>query len=266
MSLKILGKESLVYGFGHVVSRLITFLLLPIYTHSFSPKEYGTISLAYAFIGFASVLYRYGMESTTIQRHIVTLGGCDEIEGVEVVSCETVSELYNEWAKFMAKAQPNIITGYNIFGFDFKFLWECAEEYGCLNKLIGMGPMKGIENKLGSKELFSAAMGHNFLYYFEMPGMVTIDLLKVIQREHNLSSYKLDDVSNEFINGSISSFEFEENKMIVNTPSTFSLRPGHYLAIYKSSIIGKEYLGERRKILEKIYFSKFFKVFIINSS
>tara|TARA_B100000614_G_scaffold111539_1_gene100054 strand:+ start:2842 stop:7548 length:4707 start_codon:yes stop_codon:yes gene_type:complete len=201
-------------------------------------------------IQIGTVLYRYGMESTTIQRHIVTLGGCDEIEGVEVVSCETVSELYNEWAKFMAKAQPNIITGYNIFGFDFKFLWECAEEYGCLNKLIGMGPMKGIENKLGSKELFSAAMGHNFLYYFEMPGMVTIDLLKVIQREHNLSSYKLDDVSNEFINGSISSFEFEENKMIVNTQSTFSLRPGHYLAIYKSSIIGKEYLGERRKILE----------------
>ena len=201
-------------------------------------------------IQIGTVLYRYGMESTTIQRHIVTLGGCDKIDGVEVVSCETVSELYHEWAKFMAKAQPNIITGYNIFGFDFKFLWECAEEYGCLSKLIGMGPMKGIETKLGSKELFSAAMGHNFLYYFEMPGMVTIDLLKVIQREHNLSSYKLDDVSNEFINGSISSFEFEENKMIVNTPSTFSLRPGHYLAIYKSSIIGKEYLGERRKILE----------------
>ena len=51
MSLKILGKESLIYGFGHVVSRLITFLLLPIYTHTFSPKEYGTISLAYAFMG-----------------------------------------------------------------------------------------------------------------------------------------------------------------------------------------------------------------------
>ena len=201
-------------------------------------------------IQIGTVLYRYGKESTTMQRHIVTLGGCDNIPGVEVVSCETVSELYSEWVKFMAKVQPNIITGYNIFGFDFKFLWECAEEYGCVNKLVGMGPMKHMDTKLGSKELFSAAMGHNFLYYFEMPGMVTIDLLKVIQREHNLSSYKLDDVSNEFINGAILNVEFEENKMIVNTSSTFSLRPGHYLAIYKSSIIGKEYLGNRRKILE----------------
>ena len=201
-------------------------------------------------IQIGTVLYRYGKESTTMQRHIVTLGGCDNIPGVEVVSCETVSELYSEWVKFMAKVQPNIITGYNIFGFDFKFLWECAEEYGCVNKLVGMGPMKHMDTKLGSKELFSAAMGHNFLYYFEMPGMVTIDLLKVIQREHNLSSYKLDDVSNEFINGAILNVEFEENKMIVNTSSTFSLRSGHYLAIYKSSIIGKEYLGNRRKILE----------------
>tara|TARA_B100001564_G_scaffold359442_1_gene381264 strand:+ start:3892 stop:5313 length:1422 start_codon:yes stop_codon:yes gene_type:complete len=67
MSLKILGKESLIYGFGHVVSRLITFLLLPIYTHTFSPKEYGTISLAYAFMGFALVVYRYGMDTALMK-------------------------------------------------------------------------------------------------------------------------------------------------------------------------------------------------------
>ena len=67
MSLKILGKESLIYGFGHVVSRLVTFLLLPIYTHNFSPKEYGTISLAYAFIGFALVVYRYGMDTALMK-------------------------------------------------------------------------------------------------------------------------------------------------------------------------------------------------------
>ena len=67
MSLKILGKESLIYGFGHVVSRLITFLLLPIYTHTFSPKEYGTISLAYAFMGFALVIYKYGMDTALMK-------------------------------------------------------------------------------------------------------------------------------------------------------------------------------------------------------
>jgi len=67
MSLKTLGKDSLIYGFGHVVSRLITFLLLPIYTHTFSTEEYGVISLAYAFIGFTLVIYRYGMDTALMK-------------------------------------------------------------------------------------------------------------------------------------------------------------------------------------------------------
>ena len=67
MSLKTLGRDSLIYGFGHVVSRLITFLLLPIYTHAFSPEEYGVISLAYAFIGFTLVIYRYGMDTALMK-------------------------------------------------------------------------------------------------------------------------------------------------------------------------------------------------------
>ena len=55
MSLKNLGRESLIYGFGHVMARFITFLLLPFYTHVFTTEEYGAVSLAYAFIGFALI-------------------------------------------------------------------------------------------------------------------------------------------------------------------------------------------------------------------
>tara|TARA_Y100000389_G_scaffold125559_1_gene122927 strand:+ start:3609 stop:8261 length:4653 start_codon:yes stop_codon:yes gene_type:complete len=203
-------------------------------------------------IQIGTVLFRYGQEKDTIQRHIVTLGGCSPIPGVEVVSCESVPDLIKEWVKFLNKSQPNILTGYNIFGFDFKFLWECAEEYGCLHMLESLGPLKSYNNTLKKKELFSAAMGYNYLYYFDTPGIVNIDLLKVVQREHNLSSYKLDDVSTQFINGSITKFETFDDKLIASTSSTFSLKPGDYLAIYKSSIVGKEYIGERRKIISII--------------
>ena len=72
MSIKILGKESLIYGTGHVLTRLITFLLLPIYTHVFSPEEYGVISLAYAFMGFSMMFYRYGMD-TALMKYSVQL-------------------------------------------------------------------------------------------------------------------------------------------------------------------------------------------------
>ena len=67
MSIRDLGKQSLIYGLGHMLARLITFLLQPLYTHSFSQEEYGAISLAYAFIGFALILYRYGMDTALMK-------------------------------------------------------------------------------------------------------------------------------------------------------------------------------------------------------
>ena len=72
MSIKSLGKQSLVYGLGHVLARLITFLLLPVYTNTFTQEEYGAISLAYAFIGFALIIYRHGMD-TALMKYSVQL-------------------------------------------------------------------------------------------------------------------------------------------------------------------------------------------------
>lgn len=67
MSIKSLGRQSLIYGAGHVLSRIVTFLLLPLYTHLFTPDEYGVISLAYAFMGMALIFYRYGMDSALLK-------------------------------------------------------------------------------------------------------------------------------------------------------------------------------------------------------
>jgi len=75
LSIKNLSFETLIYGFGNVFSRLITFLLLPLYTNLLNPKEYGIITLVYVFIGFMNVIYHYGLDSSflkyfTIQKNI----------------------------------------------------------------------------------------------------------------------------------------------------------------------------------------------------
>ena len=70
MSIASLGKQSLVYGFGHILARLGTFLLLPLLTHSLTPKEYGIISIIYIFIGFAMTFYRYGMDTALMKFYI----------------------------------------------------------------------------------------------------------------------------------------------------------------------------------------------------
>ena len=70
MSLVSLGKQSIIYGFGHILARLGTFFLLPLLTHSLNTSDYGVISTIYIFIGFAMTFYRYGMDTALMKFYI----------------------------------------------------------------------------------------------------------------------------------------------------------------------------------------------------
>jgi O-antigen/teichoic acid export membrane protein len=72
MSIIQLAKQSIIYGLGHIISRFITFLLLPILTVSLTTNEFGIISKFYAFTGFAMAFYRYGMDTALMKFYIQT--------------------------------------------------------------------------------------------------------------------------------------------------------------------------------------------------
>ena len=62
---KSLAGQTIVYGLGTIVPRLLNYLLLtPFYTRIFLPNEYGVITELYAYIAFLMVLLTYGMETT----------------------------------------------------------------------------------------------------------------------------------------------------------------------------------------------------------
>ena len=63
LSIKNLSIDTLIYGFGNVFTRLITFLLLPLYTNILTPSEYGIITIIYVFMGFMNIIYHYGLDS-----------------------------------------------------------------------------------------------------------------------------------------------------------------------------------------------------------
>jgi O-antigen/teichoic acid export membrane protein len=63
--LKKLAGQTLVYGMGTIVPRLLNyFLLTPFYTRVFLTGEYGVITELYAYMAFLLVLLTYGMETT----------------------------------------------------------------------------------------------------------------------------------------------------------------------------------------------------------
>ena len=63
-----------------------------------------------------------------------------------------------------------------------------------------MSRIKDEVSEFKVQQLSSSALGDNTLSYLNMTGRVNMDLLKVVQRDYNLDSYKLDFVSEWFMN------------------------------------------------------------------
>ena len=144
--------------------------------------------------------HRYG-DTNCSEKVMVSLGTCDPIPGVVVVECSDERDLLHKWVDVMAAMDPDICCGYNIFGFDFKFIQGRAEELGCTSKMEELSRLIGREYPAEFKEarLSSSALGDNVMYFFDMPGRTCMDLMKVIQRDYKLDSYKLDTVANHFM-------------------------------------------------------------------
>ena len=62
--LKKLASQTAVYGISSIVGRVLTYLLMPIYTSAFAAAEYGVVTGLYAYVSFLNVVFTYGMEST----------------------------------------------------------------------------------------------------------------------------------------------------------------------------------------------------------
>jgi DNA polymerase delta subunit 1 len=150
-------------------------------------------------IQIGTTVHIYGSEKI-VYKNIITLNTCDLIEDCDVIPCSTEKELLIKWKDLMNELNSDIVTGYNIFGFDMPYIWDRAKELDILEEYsIGWGRLITRKTSLIEQKLSSSAMGDNILRYIDMDGVVLIDLLKVMQREQKLDSYKLDNVASIFL-------------------------------------------------------------------
>jgi DNA polymerase elongation subunit (family B) len=185
-----------------------------------------------AIIQIGTTVHRYG-DMSCVYKNIITLDTCDPIEGVEVITCKTETKLIKEWCKLLLKIDPDIITGYNILGFDFYYLYNRALERGCEESILTCGRLEGHQSQFKEKTLASSALGENILRYVEMEGRVFIDLMKVVQREYKLDSYKLDNVASHFISGVVK----KQNGNEITLDSTAGINCGDYIKLNDEKVM-----------------------------
>ena len=112
-------------------------------------------------------------------------------------SFETEKALLQRFQKYLTEIDPDIITGWNIFGFDLEYLLVRATIHHKLAPIWGR--VKDAVAKLEIKNLSSSALGNNELKMVPMKGRYVFDLFQDVKREHKLESYSLNNVSKRFL-------------------------------------------------------------------
>src|SRR5210317_426619 len=121
------------------------------------------------------------------------------LEGATIVSFKTEREMLHAFQKYLHEKNVDIITGWNIFGFDMEYIYQRAQLVGCDPDFYELGRLKEHECKMVYKKLSSSALGDNELKLLPMPGRFIFDLFHEVKKGYKLDSYKLDNVSKLYL-------------------------------------------------------------------
>jgi DNA polymerase elongation subunit (family B) len=142
--------------------------------------------------------------------HCIVLNTCSPIpiENSIIETYNTEREVLLAWQQLVQRENPDIIIGYNIFGFDYNFMFKRAEENNCVEDFLKLSRNKdeicGTKDKESGKwkieeSTFKIACGQHDLQFIKMNGRLQVDLYHFYRRVSNLISYKLDYVAGNFI-------------------------------------------------------------------
>jgi DNA polymerase elongation subunit (family B) len=161
------------------------------------------------FIG--STFVKYGQPEPYLN-HCIVLNTCDSLENVvpnsQIESYQTEQEVLLAWTQLVQRENPDIVIGYNIFSFDYEFMFRRAQECGCVEEFLLLSRNQGelcatTDYKTGKmnidKSSITLASGTYDLSIIKMNGRLQIDMYNWFRRTENLVSYKLDYVGGYFI-------------------------------------------------------------------
>jgi DNA polymerase elongation subunit (family B) len=190
------------------------------------------------FIG--STFMKYG-DIEPYFNHCIVLNTCSNIpiENSVIESYSTEKEVLLAWQQLVQRENPDIIIGYNIFGFDYEFMFRRAEENDCVEDFLKLS--RNIDEICATKDhstdkykieetTLQIASGQHDLHFIKMNGRLQVDLYNFYRRGENLTSYKLDYVAGYFIGDFVKSIDYTcNNCSIIKTGNMTGLLIGSFV-------------------------------------
>ena len=206
------------------------------------------------FIG--STFLKYG-EKEPYLNHCLVVGSCDPVPGSVIETTDTERNLILNWSKLIQKENPDIIIGYNIFGFDYEFMFQRAQENNCTSQFLELSRKIGFSPKIFDRvneclvpalenTKIQIASGEYDLRFPKMMGRLQVDMYAYFRRDFNLSSYKLDDVAGQFICDSIKKIVVSDNTTMLYSKNLAGLNVGDFIHI-KINGFSSDYYNDGQK-------------------
>lgn len=170
------------------------------------------------------------------KRYVFVLGTCTPSADptVEFISCKNERELLKTFHSYLESENPDILVGYNTFGFDDAYIADRAKKCGIE---LHFGRVESQQwgdkdNVKTEKKTFELASGKFAVRYIDTPGRLNLDLYLSMRREQNLDSYKLDNIASTFLRDKVVKFErLSAMSIRLHTKSTRGLFVGNLVRL-----------------------------------
>lgn len=110
----------------------------------------------------------------------------------------TEQHLIDAWARLVTSRNTMILTGFNIWKFDYAYLVERARRTRA-DGLWCMGLLLDFPSSSRIHDLSSAALGDNRMTYLEIFGCTSIDVYHYVKANVKMDSYSLRSIANKYL-------------------------------------------------------------------
>ena len=215
-----------------------------------------TIQIGMSFI-------KYG-ESSPYKNYMLALDTCDKIDETDTITFKNEKDLLLKFRDIIIQENADIITGWNTDGFDTPWLFKRAQELEIEDEFCNMSKFKDYKSLLKEKQKKGPTGELVKIEYVDIPGRIQMDLLPLIQKSHNLDSYKLDNVASTFIQGPINTLNYNQELDItsIQTKNVKGLNNGNFVVFsVQSGYLDNKYLdGKKFEIFDLDFTNNTFKV------
>jgi DNA polymerase elongation subunit (family B) len=221
------------------------------------------------FIG--STFLTYGNKEPHFN-HCIALDTCNQVHGAIIESYATEREVLLAWTELIQREDPDIIIGYNIFGFDYEFMYRrarenrCVEDFLKLSRNVGEVCGKLVPDTVDDYRIEVTSMKQFDIKFIKIPGRMQVDLYNHFRKEENFISYKLDYVAGQYIGDAIK--QIKEAELVegisiteIYTKNLIGLKPGNYIHIEETGHSTEYYDGGRKYCVLEVDIDK--KMFTI---